>query len=187
MSNSFCIVFPQSCQHNCKSLEESEGGGGKNNNGSASLESTTLVPNATPNAMFTTGVVAQGKIFITTPFPSSQSASSVPKTLHDGMLVIQERFRSQGISERFHRISFSTLKPKVSQVLSFLANLYDSGIGYSATCINTARSALSSGVELVDSNLPLGQQPLINRFLKGVFQSRPSLHRYKNIWSVALK
>ena len=36
---------------------------------------------------------------------------------------------------------FSRLKPKVSQVLSFLANLYDSGIGYST--INTARSALS--------------------------------------------
>ena len=78
---------------------------------------------------------------------------------------------------------FSTLKPNVSQVLSFLASLYDSGIGYSA--INTARSALSSGVELADSNLPLGQHPLINRFLKGVFQSRPSLPRYKNIWSVA--
>ena len=56
----------------------------------------------------------------------------------------------------------------MSQVLSFLANLYDSGIGYST--INTARSALSSGVELSHSKLSLGQHPLINRFLKVVFQ-----------------
>ena len=73
-------------------------------------------------------------------------------------------------------------KPKLCHVVEFLSKLYDSGIGYSA--INTARSALSAGIQLEDSVMTLGHHPLVNRFMKGVFNSRPSLPRYNSIWNV---
>ena len=61
--------------------------------------------------------------------------------------------------------------PTVGLILEFLTQLYESGLGYSA--INTARSAISSFV-IVD-NTPAGQIPIIQRFLKGVFNLRPTL------------
>ena len=62
----------------------------------------------------------------------------------------------------------------------FLLN-YDSGIGYSA--INTARSAVSSIVTL-PNNSSFGTQPMVCRFFKGVFELKPSLPKWKNIWDV---
>lgn len=73
----------------------------------------------------------------------------------------------------------------VNNVLEFLTFLYQSGIGYSG--INTARSALSSVVTLVDAvHYPVGQHPLIKRFLKGVFNKKPSFPRYSEIWDVSV-
>lgn len=73
----------------------------------------------------------------------------------------------------------------VKEVLEFLTFLYESGIGYSG--INTARSALSSVVTLVDAvHYPVGQHPLIKRFLKGVFNKRPTFPRYSEIWDVSV-
>ena len=76
----------------------------------------------------------------------------------------------------------STLTPTIEQVIEFLTTLYKSGLGYSA--INTARSALSS-VVVIESSLPLGEHPVICRFMKGVFGLRPSLPKYSNIWDVS--
>ena len=71
--------------------------------------------------------------------------------------------------------------PSVEDGINFLAELYDSGIGYSA--INTARSAVSSIVTL-PNNSSFGSHPMVCRFLKGVFELKPSLPKYKNIWDV---
>ena len=71
--------------------------------------------------------------------------------------------------------------PSVEDGINFLAELYDSGIGYSA--INTARSAVSSIVTL-PNNTSFGAHPMVCRFLKGVFELKPSLPKYKNIWDV---
>lgn len=73
--------------------------------------------------------------------------------------------------------------PTVSDILEFFASLFDSGLGYSA--LNTARAALSSAVDLSASGFAVGTHPLIIRFMKGVFQSRPSLPRYTSTWDVA--
>jgi hypothetical protein len=54
------------------------------------------------------------------------------------------------------------------------------GLGYSA--INTARSALST-IVYVDGK-PVGQHPLVCRFLKAVFHERPALPRYGSVWDV---
>lgn len=61
--------------------------------------------------------------------------------------------------------------------IEFLTELYHKGCGYSA--INTARSALSSlnGI---------GSDPLICRFMKGVFNSRPCRSRYTFVWDASV-
>ena len=62
-----------------------------------------------------------------------------------------------------------------------MGELFKQGTGYSG--LNTARSALSSVIILPD-NIPFGTHPLVCRFIKGVFEMRPSLPRYKEIWDV---
>ena len=74
------------------------------------------------------------------------------------------------------------MSPSVSDVINFLAMLYDTGIGYSA--IGTARSALSTFL-LIDGR-PAGEHKLVCRFMKGVFASRPALPRYQVTWDVSL-
>lgn len=62
----------------------------------------------------------------------------------------------------------NSFQPSVKEVLSFLTELYENGLGYSA--INTARSALSSyGIK--HSGVSIGSNNLV-RFLK-VFNLRP--------------
>ena len=71
----------------------------------------------------------------------------------------------------------------VENGIDFLATLFTSGLGYSA--INTARSALSS-VLILPNNRTFGAHPLVARFLKGVFELKPSLPRYSSIWDVSI-
>ena len=71
----------------------------------------------------------------------------------------------------------------VENGIDFLASLYEDGLGYSA--INTARSALSS-VLAFPGNVTFGNHPLVSRFLKGVFELKPSLPRYHRIWDVSV-
>ena len=76
------------------------------------------------------------------------------------------------------------LQPPVGAVLDFLSELYDKGLTYSA--INCARSALSSYVSLDDGSV-VGQNPVVCRLLKGVFQSRPPKPKYTEVWDVVLE
>ena len=66
----------------------------------------------------------------------------------------------------------------MTQGINFLAELVDSGMGYSA--VNTARSALST-ILVVHESLTFGMHPLVKRFLKGVYEQKPSLPRYEVI------
>ena len=72
-------------------------------------------------------------------------------------------------------------RPLKQDGINFLGDLFATGVGYS--CINTAHSALSSIIVLPGS-VHFGSHPLITRFVKGVFETRPSLPRYKEIWDV---
>ena len=69
----------------------------------------------------------------------------------------------------------------ITKGLAFLTHLYNQGLGYSA--INTARSALSSVITLGQSTT-FGEHPLLTRFLKSIFELKPSLPRYSAIWDV---
>ena len=75
------------------------------------------------------------------------------------------------------------LHPPVTDVLEFLQELYARGLGYS--CLNTARSALFSFIVL-DGNVTVGNHPLVQRFLKGVFQTRPAFPRYTSTWDTSI-
>lgn len=70
----------------------------------------------------------------------------------------------------------------VTQGINFLAELMSHNIGYSG--INTARSALSSVLTVHDCST-FGTHPLVKRFMKGVFENRPSLPRYTCPWYVS--
>ena len=67
--------------------------------------------------------------------------------------------------------------------LEFLYQQYENGLSYSS--INTARTALWTVIFLPDGG-SFGNHPLVSRFLKGVFELRPSLPRYKEIWDVSI-
>ena len=73
------------------------------------------------------------------------------------------------------------MHPSEAEVLSFLTSLFHSGEGYSA--INTARCALSSFMS-DNRQVTIGNFVSIKRFLKGVFELRPSMPRYEHIWDV---
>lgn len=76
------------------------------------------------------------------------------------------------------------LHPSVTWVLQFLQSLLGKGLGYSA--LNTARSAISSlDVNAVlNHTTPVGQHPLVCRYLKGVFNHIKPVPKYHTIWPV---
>ena len=80
------------------------------------------------------------------------------------------------------RRNIDPLHPPIQEGINFLAELFATGIGYS--CLNTARSALSSIITLPGGQ-SFGHHSLVTRFLKGVFELRPALPRYKEIWDVS--
>ena len=75
------------------------------------------------------------------------------------------------------------ISSNVTVGINFLAELYDDGLSYSS--INTARSALSTLMQLQDGE-NFGSNTLVSRFMRGVFVKRPALPRYKEIWDVSI-
>ena len=80
-----------------------------------------------------------------------------------------------------NRISISL--PPIKDVVEFLMMTFKTGVGYIA--LNTARSALSTITEN-EFGQSIGKDPVIFRFIKGVFEKRPSLPRYAYTWDVRL-
>ena len=75
------------------------------------------------------------------------------------------------------------LSPDLPVVLDFLSMLHENGLSYST--VNTARSMLSSVLQLnINSSLPVGQLPIVKRFMKGI-ELRPSLPRYTATWDLS--
>ena len=68
----------------------------------------------------------------------------------------------------------------MQQSLKFLTDLFKTG--YSFNQISTARSVLSA---LIDT-LSWGNTPIVKRFMKGLFESRPIFPKYNCIWDVGI-
>ena len=79
------------------------------------------------------------------------------------------------------RRHFNFLSPAPSHIIAFLTRLYKKGAGYSA--INTARSAINQLVS-VCSEKNFGSCIILNKFMKGIFELRPALPKYNEIWDV---
>ena len=75
---------------------------------------------------------------------------------------------------------FDPISPSVNNVLEFLLQLYKKCLSYSS--INTHRSALSCFITI--DNCDVGQHPVVCRFMKGIYQLRPTQSRYRYIWHV---
>ena len=73
--------------------------------------------------------------------------------------------------------------PSINCVVKFLNKLLQDGLGYSA--INTAKSAISSAVSVVN-NINIRIHPLIKKFMKGVYNYKPTLPRQSATWDVSL-
>lgn len=80
-----------------------------------------------------------------------------------------------------YKRKINIFEANVDSVLTYLTELYNAGLGYS--CINTTRSALSSFLQL-ENCVSVGSHTLARRFMKGVFNLRPSLPRYNVTWDV---
>lgn len=65
------------------------------------------------------------------------------------------------------------ISPRVNEIINYFANLFHAGKSHSTLCMT--RSALSSYVCMDGKTDCLGSLPQVRRFMKGVFESRPSL------------
>ena len=79
------------------------------------------------------------------------------------------------------REKVNSFNPDVNYVLKFLSELFQSGLGYSA--INTAKSAISSLTAVV-SNVEIGSNTLVQRFMRGIFNKKPCLPKNIVTWNV---
>lgn len=75
------------------------------------------------------------------------------------------------------------LKPSLAQVLRFLRNLEDEGLGFGA--INTARCALSVVLPRIDGDT-VGKHYVIHWFMKSVYERNPPKPKYSRFWDVSL-
>ncbi|XP_068677273.1 uncharacterized protein [Montipora foliosa] len=142
-----------------------------------------------------------------------EETSPVEETVLDRMSAIRKSQANQGISNRTQEIMLGSwrsgtkkqydislrkrnlfasrgcvdpVQPPVSKVLDFLTELYNCGLGYSA--LNTARCALSTIITLLDGTMTIGSHPLIQRFIKAAFQTRPAFStcRYQTTWDTSV-
>lgn len=149
----------------------------------------------------------------TTPDPAFRPRQRTPSSAQASpasMSLVGESLQRKGISERAETIILQSwrqgtqkqyqvyikkwinfaernhldpLQVAVGDVLDFLVELYDSGLSYSG--INTARSALSSCVT-IPGCATVGTHPLIKRFVKAVYQTRPDFPRYQSTWDTSI-
>ena len=74
------------------------------------------------------------------------------------------------------------LQPSIKLVIEILYDLYKSGVQYSG--IGTARSALSGFLSLCsEGQYDTGKSVLVKKFMRGVFNKRPALPKYRTTWN----
>ena len=67
------------------------------------------------------------------------------------------------------------------QFIEFLAHLFKSGKSYST--INICRSSLSSTLDPIDGS-NIGKHPIVNRFMRAIYNQNPPRPRYSSTWNV---
>lgn len=143
-----------------------------------------------------------------TSIQNGENTSPLAETCPSGMAYIRQPLQNKGLSENTLKVIMASWRqstqkqykghlqkwqrfccrrnidifpPSVAEVLDFLTELFESNCSYST--LNTARSVLSTIITL-PGNISIGNHPLVTRFLKGAFQTRPTLPKYTSIWDV---
>ena len=97
------------------------------------------------------------------------------------------RSRYDGVLKKWEEFCLrrgeNPLFTSIGNVLNFMAERFEEGLGYSSAC--AARSALNPLVS-IEGGGDLTNHPLVSRFVKGVFHLRPPLPRYSEVWDVGM-
>lgn len=137
-------------------------------------------------------------------------SSSVSKNENGCFSVVREKLNQQGLSHEATAIILQSWRQSTKQqyevylkqwfqycdrqqvnaitapvesVLAFLSTLYKRNLKYSA--LNTARSAISQFM-IVCGGADIGKHILVVKFMRGVFNKRPSLPKYNSLWDVSV-
>jgi len=79
--------------------------------------------------------------------------------------------------------SINPYKHDIQKALAFLTILFNNNSSYNQ--VNTARSALSTFI-IYDNNMTFGKMPIVKRFMKGVYESKPTFPRNLFVWDVSI-
>lgn len=185
--------------------EDSEGQNREGVDNSTCLALSTMVPKINENDPKKNCLSQKIKNSSNSSIRQESNTSTLSKTKVDGMHIIRKKLRERGISKQSQNIIMNSWRPatrkqyniylqrflrfcerkgrdpqkkSVSLAIEFLTELYHNGYGYSA--VNTARSALSA------IHNGIGSDPMICRFMKGVFNLRPSRPRYTTVWDMSI-
>lgn len=75
------------------------------------------------------------------------------------------------------------MQVSVSEIISFLAQLFDQGLSYSA--VNSAKSAIVTVISTCTDSTTLSSSVVLQKFMRGVFASRPALPKLQCTWDVS--
>ncbi|GFN84783.1 tyrosine recombinase xerd [Plakobranchus ocellatus] len=186
-------------------IEEAGGGSnGESLNYSSNVNDTILVPRVGNYAEKPNNTLKAIKNTSVSSIRHKSNSSSLQETEVDGLHLVREKTKSIGMSRTTSKIILSSWREKTQRqysiylkrydrfcktknadpfdrnektLIAFLTDMYKKKYGYSA--INTARAAMSSVNDV-------GSHPLVCRFMRGMFNLRPSCPRYTYIWDVSL-
>lgn len=179
----------------------------RGNYGCTTLANTDMVLGATETSSGLSTDSSTGELIVTGEFQENTSAER--QTASDSLSLIRQCYKSRNISGKATEIilaswrvgtqkqyvtyikkwisfcskrQINSIQANINDVLEFLTELFENGIGYSA--MNTARCALSA-IGLVKDGFAIGAHPVIIRYMKGIFNLRPSGSKYTEIWPVS--
>ena len=198
------------CEPSSSGSKEDPGRGSISSGGGTELAQHALVPTISTDV----GGLPPGSSSVQVPFiPTIRPSGSPPSVGNpqpDCMASIRRRFETAGFSPDVIEILLSSwsestkkryagpwrawaewcavrgwcpFSAPVTSVLLFLANLLkEKDLEYRTIAVY--RSAISQTHDLVDS-VPLGELPIVSKFMKGVFRTKPPKPKYCSSWNVA--
>ena len=147
------------------------------------------------------------------PHPSSTTREDPPtiqETAPDCVSFVKQSIINTGISEQSAQIIMAAWRPatisqyrshwskwfhfcnqrqinplqvSVQDLIQYLTTLYQAGLSYST--INAAKSAIVAYVSTCTDNAQLGNSVMLQKFIRGIFTSRPALPKTCNTWDVS--
>ena len=136
---------------------------------------------------------------------SPQSSHHEGEAKIDSMSFIRIHYEERGFSEHVTNVLLDSWRPSTqkqytvylkkwavfcrerqitaySPILMDVLEFLHTQLHLSYSALNTARSALSCVISI--DNVPVGQHPLVCRFVKGAFERKPPSRKYYAIWDV---